>query len=298
MRPTSTGRWPPPRRRSRPGRALDIKERGKYLKQMAKRIRERGEELLHTEVMDTGNTISKMKGDIEQSAEQLEWYTGLAIEMKGETIPASAKNLHITVREPFGVTARIVPFNHPLSFAARGLAGPLIAGNTVDHQAAGDELAVGHAARRNLQGGPAARRRQYRQRQWHAGGRGHREASEGQAHRVHRLGADRHGDPARGGRRRHQGALARARRQEPVHRLAGHRPRQGRGRRHRRHELRVGGTVLRLDQPADAARGPLPEGARPRHRAGRRDQARRSDRSEVADGAGELQAPAWSASTR
>ncbi|MEA2938453.1 MAG: betaine-aldehyde dehydrogenase [Alphaproteobacteria bacterium] len=110
--------------------ALDIKERGKYLKQMAKRIRERGEELLHTEVMDTGNTITKMKGDIEQSAEQLEWYTGLAIEMKGETIPASAKNLHITVREPYGVTARIVPFNHPLSFAARGLAGPLIAGNT------------------------------------------------------------------------------------------------------------------------------------------------------------------------
>ena len=110
--------------------ALDIKERGKYLKQMAKRIRERGEELLHTEVRDTGNTISKMKGDIEQSAEQLEWYTGLAIEMKGETIPASAKNLHITVRQPYGVTARIVPFNHPLSFAARGLAGPLIAGNT------------------------------------------------------------------------------------------------------------------------------------------------------------------------
>jgi acyl-CoA reductase-like NAD-dependent aldehyde dehydrogenase len=110
--------------------ALDIKERGKYLKQMAKRIRERGEELLHTEVRDTGNTISKMKNDIEQSAEQLEWYTGLAIEMKGETIPASAKNLHITLRQPFGVTARIVPFNHPLSFAARGLAGPLIAGNT------------------------------------------------------------------------------------------------------------------------------------------------------------------------
>ena len=34
--------------------ALDIKERGKYLKTMAKRIRERGEELLHTEVLDPG----------------------------------------------------------------------------------------------------------------------------------------------------------------------------------------------------------------------------------------------------
>src|SRR5262249_18011381 len=107
---------------ARPGWAgRAIQERGKYLLEMAKRIRERGEELLHTEVLDTGNTIAKMKGDIEQAAEQLEWYTGLAIEMKGETVPASSKNLHITVREPYGVVARIVPFNHPLSFAARGL---------------------------------------------------------------------------------------------------------------------------------------------------------------------------------
>src|SRR5262249_2754168 len=111
--------------------ALDIKERGKYLYKRGKRIRERGEELLRSEVSGTRSTITKMKADIEGAAEQLEWYTGLAIEMKGETVPASSKNLHITVREPYGVVARIVPFNHPLSFAARGLAGPLIAGNTV-----------------------------------------------------------------------------------------------------------------------------------------------------------------------
>src|SRR5262245_43574221 len=55
--------------------ALDIKERGKYLKAVARRIRERGEELLRTEVIDTGNTITKMKADIEGAAEQLEWYT-------------------------------------------------------------------------------------------------------------------------------------------------------------------------------------------------------------------------------
>ncbi|HEY4404717.1 MAG TPA: aldehyde dehydrogenase family protein [Xanthobacteraceae bacterium] len=111
--------------------ALDIKQRGKYLHKLAKAIRERADELLQTEVIDTGNTITKMKVDIEGAAEALEWYTGLAIEMKGETVPASSKHLHITVREPYGVAARIVPFNHPLSFAVRGLAGPLIAGNTV-----------------------------------------------------------------------------------------------------------------------------------------------------------------------
>src|ERR1700758_5622645 len=36
--------------------ALDIKERGKYLHKLAKRIRERADELLKTEGMHTGNT--------------------------------------------------------------------------------------------------------------------------------------------------------------------------------------------------------------------------------------------------
>ena len=72
--------------------ALDIKERTKYLHKVAKRIRERGQELLHTEVIDTGNTITKMKADIEGAAEQLEWYSGLAIEMKGDTVPASSNS--------------------------------------------------------------------------------------------------------------------------------------------------------------------------------------------------------------
>src|SRR5438876_543863 len=79
----------------------------------------------------TEMALMKLNEDTTGAAEQLKWYTGLAIEMKGETVPASSKHLHITVREPFGVVARIVPFNHPLSFSARGLAGPLIAGNTV-----------------------------------------------------------------------------------------------------------------------------------------------------------------------
>src|SRR5438309_11575663 len=45
--------------------ALDIKERGKYLLKVAKRIRERAAELVHTEVIDTGNTINRVRGDVE-----------------------------------------------------------------------------------------------------------------------------------------------------------------------------------------------------------------------------------------
>src|SRR4029077_18468274 len=41
----------------------------------------------------------------------------------------SGKNLHFTIREPYGVVGRIIPFNHPIKFAANALAAPLVAGN-------------------------------------------------------------------------------------------------------------------------------------------------------------------------
>src|SRR5262249_38684586 len=36
-----------------------------------------------------------------------------------------------TIREPYGVVGRIIPFNHPIKFAANALAAPLMAGNCV-----------------------------------------------------------------------------------------------------------------------------------------------------------------------
>lgn len=51
--------------------------------------------------------------------------------LKGETIPQTDETFHYTVREPLGVTVRIVAYNHPILFAAGKLAAPLAAGNTV-----------------------------------------------------------------------------------------------------------------------------------------------------------------------
>lgn len=111
--------------------ALDVRARGKLVRQVAQALRERADEVLRIEVVDTGNTISKMKRDVESAAEALDFYAGLGTEIKGESTPASAKNLHVSIREPYGVVGRIVPFNHPIKFAANALAAPLIAGNTV-----------------------------------------------------------------------------------------------------------------------------------------------------------------------
>src|SRR5207253_7703373 len=55
----------------------------------------------------------------------------LVTEMKGSSIPMGPDVVNFSVREPVGVVARIVPFNHPFMFAAGKSAAPLAAGNAV-----------------------------------------------------------------------------------------------------------------------------------------------------------------------
>ena len=51
--------------------------------------------------------------------------------MKGEILPTIPDLVNMTVREPYGVCARIVAYNHPLMFAAQRIGAPLITGNTI-----------------------------------------------------------------------------------------------------------------------------------------------------------------------
>ena len=110
---------------------LSVWERAGVLRRLAGGIRARGPEILDLEARDTGNTISKLAADVQIAAGYLEYFAGLGSELKGQTIPATAQGLHFTLREPYGVVARIVPFNHPFMFAAAHLAAPLMAGNAV-----------------------------------------------------------------------------------------------------------------------------------------------------------------------
>jgi aldehyde dehydrogenase (NAD+)/betaine-aldehyde dehydrogenase len=82
-------------------------------------------------VRDTGNTITPMRGDVKMAVDSLNYYAGLVYELKGETIPGASDFMHLTVREPYGIVARIAPFNHPLMFAVARTAAALAAGNAV-----------------------------------------------------------------------------------------------------------------------------------------------------------------------
>jgi acyl-CoA reductase-like NAD-dependent aldehyde dehydrogenase len=61
----------------------------------------------------------------------IKFFVGLSYELKGQTIPATAENIHFTLREPYGVVGRILSFNHPINYSVRSIAAPLVAGNSV-----------------------------------------------------------------------------------------------------------------------------------------------------------------------
>lgn len=111
--------------------ATSVFERARLLRELTAAIRARADDVLPLESADTGNTIASLGNDIVLAAAYIEMMAGLGIELKGETVPATPGNIHFTLRQPYGVVGRIVPFNHPFLFAAAHLAAPLMAGNAV-----------------------------------------------------------------------------------------------------------------------------------------------------------------------
>jgi acyl-CoA reductase-like NAD-dependent aldehyde dehydrogenase len=98
---------------------------------LADRIAEHADELAMLDVSENGSPIREMRNDAHIAIAALRFFAGLALQLRGETIPGDADRLNFTLMQPFGVVGRIIPFNHPMMFAAAKSAAPLIAGNTI-----------------------------------------------------------------------------------------------------------------------------------------------------------------------
>lgn len=107
------------------------RERARLLEQVAARLEADAERLALLDSADSGNPLQGMRKDVRAAVDYIRYMCGIALELKGETIPVAPNILDYTLRQPFGVIARINPFNHPLMFAAQKIAAPLIAGNAV-----------------------------------------------------------------------------------------------------------------------------------------------------------------------
>ncbi len=105
--------------------------RGHVLLRLAALIRERREALAELETRNSGKALADARDEVDGAANTFEYYAGAANKLFGETIPVSGGGLDLTLREPVGVVAQIVPWNFPLVIAAWKMAPALATGCTV-----------------------------------------------------------------------------------------------------------------------------------------------------------------------
>ena len=106
-------------------------ERARIMRKIAQVIRENADALAMLDAADGGNPVREMRSDAHVAAAMFDFFAGLVTEMKGSSIPMGPDSVNFSVREPMGLVARIVAFNHPFMFTAAKLAAPLAAGNAV-----------------------------------------------------------------------------------------------------------------------------------------------------------------------
>ncbi len=114
-----------------PWAALRPAQRGALLHQVAELIRANAARLAVVETLDSGKRLSESLGDVAGAAACFDYYAGACDKHQGHSIPLGPDHLAYTLHEPVGVTAHIIPWNYPLSTAARGIAPALAAGCTV-----------------------------------------------------------------------------------------------------------------------------------------------------------------------
>ena len=110
---------------------LSATKRGRILLRATMLVRERLEDLATVEARNAGKPIRDARGEIRLVANVLEYWGGAANKIFGETIPVQDAGMEVTLREPVGVCALIIPWNFPLVIASWKIAPALACGNTV-----------------------------------------------------------------------------------------------------------------------------------------------------------------------
>jgi betaine-aldehyde dehydrogenase len=114
-----------------PWHTMNTRDRGRVLQRLSQLIRDHGEELARDEARNVGKPIRDARDEVSLAANCFEYYAGTTNKAGGQTIPAAAPGVLMTLREPVGVCGIIVPWNFPIAIASWKVAPALAMGNTV-----------------------------------------------------------------------------------------------------------------------------------------------------------------------
>ena len=94
-------------------------ERGRCLTRLFHLVEKNGDELAALESRDTGKPARQGRADVVSTMRYYEFYGGAGDKIHGDTIPFLDGYTALTLREPHGVVAGIIPWNYPLQILAR-----------------------------------------------------------------------------------------------------------------------------------------------------------------------------------
>ena len=105
--------------------------RAELLFKLADLVDANAAELAELDMRDNGKPLRETEYDVGDTAACLRYYAGLCTKPMGQTYEVADPMQAMTVREPIGVCALIVPWNYPLLMATWKIAPALAAGNTI-----------------------------------------------------------------------------------------------------------------------------------------------------------------------
>jgi betaine-aldehyde dehydrogenase len=115
---------------SGPWAQTTAQERGRILFRLAERIRKETPQLAELEARNSGKPIVEAEYDLADAATCFEYYAGMATKVLGHVNPVPDNALSLSLKEPVGVAAQIIPWNYPLLMATWKLAPAIAAGAT------------------------------------------------------------------------------------------------------------------------------------------------------------------------
>ncbi|MEX0957363.1 MAG: aldehyde dehydrogenase family protein [Rhizobiaceae bacterium] len=106
-------------------------DQGRCLTRLFHLVEKHGDELAALESRDTGKPARQGRADVTATMRYYEFYGGAGDKIHGDTIPFLDGYTALTLREPHGVVAGIIPWNYPLQILARVAGAALAMGNTL-----------------------------------------------------------------------------------------------------------------------------------------------------------------------
>lgn len=111
---------------------LPASERAKYLLRIAERLSDNKDAIALVNTRETGKPICESAAvEIGGSVRTLEYYSGAHTRLNGETLQVNENQISLTIKEPVGVAAHIIPWNFPLLLSFWKIAPALVAGCTM-----------------------------------------------------------------------------------------------------------------------------------------------------------------------